>query len=259
MEDLKKDSKFSNASLDNGKRPFFGAIEKYNEYMSECIKTALDKLQQNEHFDYINVMFNPKQIFNIELENGSSREYPAHMVHYGPIKKYKHKKSNWRFRDDTIWKKLDVYPPFRTFQEKLGTQNLYLIDISDPEKSKKTIIRIYRTVPEKPLYLWHGYGVIPGLGKYIKSKEISIGKHDTDDEQGGGAGKHDTEDEIDPCNHDTDELEQGGGAGKHDTNDEQDDEQDDKQDDEQYDSASKHDTDDDDHDGDKVKSETNTI
>lgn len=148
-------------SWNGGQRPFCGAIQCYLELMRKKLNGCVGCLNKRNDFTYADVNVDPNAELSVKLDDGSTRKYKFHSVHYGPLKN--REKRHWRSRDN-IWERMKIYPPFRTLQVEMLGKGFYLMDESDPTKSKRMIIRLNREKPFEPLKLWHGYGVIPTLG-----------------------------------------------------------------------------------------------
>lgn len=166
-EDAKTDTVTSNnGSWNNGDRPFKGAMDTYMTLMRKKLRGCIGCLNARSDFTYANVKVDPNAELIVTLDDGSVRKYKFHSVHYGPLR-IKHgtagTQRHWRSRDN-IYDRLGVYPPFRVLQVEMLNSGYYLMDVSDPSKSKRMIINLYRNKPAFPLKLWHGYGVIPTLG-----------------------------------------------------------------------------------------------
>lgn len=151
----------NNGSWNNGDRPFKGAMESYLNLMRPKLKGCIGCLHARPDFTYADVKVDPNAELTVTLDDGSERKYKFHSVHYGPLKNKE--KRHWRSRDN-IYDRMGVYPPFRVLQVEMLNSGYYLMDISDPSKSKRMIVRLFRDKPKFPLKLWHGYGVIPTLG-----------------------------------------------------------------------------------------------
>ena len=148
-------------SWNGGQRPFNGAVNNYLDLMHRKLNGCVGCLRTRSDYIYADVKVDPNTIIDVQLDDGTIRKYKFHSVHYGPLKK--REKRHWRSRDN-IWERMGTYPPFRTLQIEMLREGYYLMDVSDPDQSKKMFIRVYRNKPETPLKLWHGYGVIPTLG-----------------------------------------------------------------------------------------------
>ena len=146
--------------LVNGKRPFVEACNQYTIMMRKKINGAMQFLSRNSDATHTNIRIAAEQEVVVRCDNGSEKRYSFDVVHYGPkIRGY------WRNRDKTIWAKCRISPPFRRLQFEVMRMGYYLRDESDPDKGHRLVIRLYTAKPDRPLYLWHGYGTIPQLGR----------------------------------------------------------------------------------------------
>jgi hypothetical protein len=145
----------------NGDRPFRGAMHAYTLFMMHKLEGCIKYLCEKQENTYAHVRVRPDQELEIQLDDGTFVTYKFHVVHYGP---FKDKKEYYWMSRYNIFENLQVYPPFRTLQVEMLQRGYYLVDESDPVKSKRMVIRLYKTCPPYPLYLWHGYGTIPTLG-----------------------------------------------------------------------------------------------
>jgi len=150
-----------NISTWSGGRPFWGAIDAYVNLMMQKLEGCIKYLHAKPEHTFAEVRVMPNQILYVGLDDGTEATYKFHIVHYGPLKDKE--QAYWMSRFN-IYENLQVYPPFRTLQVEMLSRGYFLVDESDPDKSKRMVIRLYRTKPAYPRYLWHGFGVIPNLG-----------------------------------------------------------------------------------------------
>lgn len=146
----------------NGDRPFKGGIYAYELFMRRKLEGCMKYLRANKEHVCAQVRVQPNQELEIQLDDGTFTSYKFHVVHYGPLVR-NDEQHHWMSRYN-IFDRLQVFPPFRTLQVEMLNKGFYLMDESDPTKSKRMIIRLYKNRPLYPMYLWHTYGVIPMLG-----------------------------------------------------------------------------------------------
>lgn len=160
-----------------GCRPFTGAINAYIQLMRQKLEGCIKYVNASPTNEFAQVRVLPNQVLEVCLDDETTVTYKFHSVHYGPFK----------YRDGTHWKSryniyenLQIYPPFRVLQLEMLNRGYFLVDESDPDKSKRMVIMLYKTKPSYPRYLWHGYGVIPGLGNVTPQVEAfpSLGEVD---------------------------------------------------------------------------------
>lgn len=140
---------------------FTAAANQYVSLMRHKLEGCIRCLYTRQDFTYADVRIDPHQEFPVTDSNGVERIYEFHELHYGPITT--RAKRHWRNREN-VYGALGVYPAFRTLQTEMLQRGYYLMDESDPMRSKKMFIKLHRDRPIYPLKLWHSYGVIPGLG-----------------------------------------------------------------------------------------------
>jgi hypothetical protein len=145
----------------NGDRPFKGGINAYMLFMTNKLEGCMKYLRAKQEHVCAEVKVYPNQELEIQLDDSTFTSYKFHVVHYGPLRNKE--QYHWMSRYN-IFETLQVFPPFRTLQVEMLQKGYYLMDESDPSRSRRMIIRLYKNRPPYPLYLWHGYGVIPTLG-----------------------------------------------------------------------------------------------
>jgi hypothetical protein len=138
-------------------------IERYRNYMKNAISEGIDELSNTyEKHCCINLNINPHYplyLDNNEAEgivepNENSEGTTFHCVHYGG-KQF----GRWTNRiQNPLFVNL-----FRDIQIELYNKGYYLLDMSDPSRNDKMLIRLFLGVP--PFYetfepLWHGLGKI---------------------------------------------------------------------------------------------------
>jgi len=159
--------------------------------------------------DVIEIDIKTEMKTGMEIEEGvRTYTYPLHKLHYGPIDKSVTdsivfdegatpdfvRATKFCFRDSSIWLEVNAKnklpggdgqgyegsacSPFRDTQISLRDKGYYLQDLSkyiyDQDNEKwyyKIDIRLYQSLDAvQPQNLWHGYGVIPGLGSIDRAQ-----------------------------------------------------------------------------------------
>ena len=160
--------------------------ERYRVYMKNAIFQGIRKLSSaHETRECVNLTVHPHDplYFDINEANGTiepnenSEKSTFHCVHYGG----KHYGK---------WTKRTLNPLFvnlfRDLQTELfNSKGYYLIDMSDPLKGNKMIIRLFLGKPqfyEKFEPLWHGFGRIPNVHVDV-DVDVDVNDDDVNDDK----------------------------------------------------------------------------
>lgn len=153
----KSPTQSSQSSTWKGKRPFVGGLEIYKKTMYEAIEKGIKFLDIKKAYSYINLDLTQDTPISINLDNGTTKIYKFHVLHYGP--QIPGKRYNV-YKRDKVWERIGFKKhPFEEIQQELFDRGYWLRDESDPLKSNKLCIILYKTSPgNSKKHLWHGYG-----------------------------------------------------------------------------------------------------
>ena len=152
----------------NGVKPlYFAGIIFYQNVLVPALETAVanfDKWQNDVNkskFSYVTVHLPDMhdQVI-ITCDDSTEKAYTVADVYYAPRKQ----KGRFTDRDFEAWPRMGTLSPFRSAQQLMLQSGFYLVEESDPDVSKKVILKLYKTVspyPEKKL--WHDHNKIFGV------------------------------------------------------------------------------------------------
>ena len=140
--------------------------KKYVPIFINAINEAVEKFKTEINDDNAYpVKFGTRVIVNTNFlktyEKVNIKSFPLHVFHYGKNKKAVSGKY-YTSRDQETWASRGLEDIFRLTQVKLSEKNLFLRDVSDPNKSRKNVwIITFGIAPPKKSTLWHGRDVLP--------------------------------------------------------------------------------------------------
>lgn len=148
-----------------GYKPYYIGCCLYYHYIMEEVSKAIEtfelwsKMYDKKNRTYIKLNLDLTKFTEIVCDNGTVKKYKNDTLHYAP----KFKGCGWYDRYWNIWTKMGIHPPFRQAQVDLLQKGYYLVELSDPSMSYKTVFKLYKVKSPTPLNLWHGYDKIPGV------------------------------------------------------------------------------------------------
>lgn len=152
----------------NGLKPlYYAGLVFFQNVLVPKLESAINNFEAWKYdvvkskFEYATIQLpdmNDKLV--ITCDDGSEKSYVVADVHYAP------RKSGGKFteRDFDAWPRMNSCSPFRSAQYYMLQRGFYLVEESDPSKSRKVVLKLYKTKSPYPEQkLWHNHNKIHGV------------------------------------------------------------------------------------------------